>query len=133
MHVTGKILIVILIGTAVYAFICAGQLVQVRGKRMNRVQDVKARNEKTADVLIAARAAFEEARADLQRENLRWDRNWTDVSASFLSGNNSLIAKVGFAAGIPASSTLYAFELAASGPIYVGASTSARCRPIRPC
>jgi hypothetical protein len=121
MHVTGKLLILVLIGTALYAFTRAGQLVQVRGKWMKQVQDVKVRNEKSADALVTAKAAFEQARAELERENLRWDRNWSDVSASFYPANSTLITKAGTAEGIPANTTLYAFELATSGPVYVGA------------
>jgi hypothetical protein len=121
MHVTGKLLILVLIGTAIFAFIKAGQLVKARGTWMQKVQADKAHNETTAAALVTARADFEQARAELERENLRWDRNWSDVSASFYAANSTLIAKAGSAVGIPANTTLYAFELAPSGPVYVGA------------
>ena len=97
MHITGKILVWMTLPIAAAGFIMAARLVDTRGKWMEQLQKVKVRNEKVAAELAVARTEREQARAELERESLRWDRYWSDVVGQYISRNNTLGANVGSA------------------------------------
>jgi hypothetical protein len=120
MHITGKILAWMMLIAAIVALGLAAKLVDTRGRWMKDLQAIKKQNEQTADQLAAARLQRDQARENLEREMLRWNRIWTNVDGSF--SPQSLLISKGSAVGIPASTTLYAFQLAGDGtPQYVGA------------
>jgi len=130
MHVTGKILVWLSLPIAAGGFIMAAHLVDVRGSWMAQVQKVKERNQQIAPQLVVARLEREQARAELERESLRWDRYWTDKVGQYIPRNNTIGANVGSAEGIAANMMLYAFELAKNGaPAYVGSFTVFQLQP----
>jgi hypothetical protein len=130
MHVTGKILVWLSLPIAAGGFIMAAHLVDVRGSWMAQVQKVKERNQQIAPQLVLARLEREQARAELERESLRWDRYWSDKVGQYIARNNTIGANVGSAEGIAANMMLYAFELAKNGvPTYVGSFTVFQLQP----
>jgi hypothetical protein len=130
MHVTGKILVWLSLPIAAGGFIMAAHLVDVRGSWMAQVQKVKERNQQIAPQLVLARLEREQARAELERESLRWDRYWSDKVGQYIPRNNTIGANVGSAEGIAANMMLYAFELAKNGaPTYVGSFTVFQLQP----
>jgi hypothetical protein len=130
MHVAGKILGVVLFFATATGFIFAARLVDVRGKWMDQLQKIKARNEKVAPDLVVARREREHARAELERESLRWDRYWSDVEGRYIPRNNTLGANVGSAKGIASNMMLYAFQLDKNSvPSYVGSFSVFQLQP----
>jgi len=124
MHVTGKILVFLTLGCAVAAFVVASRLVDVRGKWMKQLQDLKTQNDKTADQLVEARQKRDAAHENLEREMLRWNRYWPNVPGAF--NPQGFVVNVGSANEIALNSTLYAFQLNADGSsTYVGPFTAA--------
>jgi hypothetical protein len=115
MHIVGKILIFVLMVSAGFGFIIAARLVTKRGDWMKQVQEAKVRNEKSAQNLASAQQAFEEARANLEREMLRWDQYFSPVKGVFDSSNKAIIATAGKKVGIRPNLDLYAFQLADDG------------------
>ena len=93
MHVTGKILVWLSLPIAAGGFIMAAHLVDVRGSWMAQVQKVKERNQQIAPQLVVARLEREQARAELERESLRWDRYWSDKVGQYIPRNNTIIAQ----------------------------------------
>jgi hypothetical protein len=123
MHITGKLLGVVLIVTAAVGFVFAAHLVDVRGKWLDQYQKVKKSNEDTVPKLAEARREHDEARAELERESLRWEKFWNDEPGQFVRGNLTL-TNAGGANGIGQKMTLYAFQLPKpTEPKYVGAFT----------
>jgi hypothetical protein len=130
MHVTGKILVWLSLPIAAGGFIMAAHLVEVRGSWMTQVQKVKERNQQIAPQLVQARLEREQARAELERESLRWDRYWTDKVGQYIQRNNSISANVGSTDGIAANTMLYAFELDKNNvPTYVGSFSVFQLQP----
>ncbi|HET6323543.1 MAG TPA: hypothetical protein VFG04_02490 [Planctomycetaceae bacterium] len=126
MHIVGKILIGLLAIAAAFGFIIAARLVNTRGDWMKQVQAAKANDEKSAQGLIEARQAFEESRADLEREMLRWDRYFSPVKGAFDATTNAIIASAGKTAGIQPNKELYAFQIGDNGSTtYVGSFNAA--------
>jgi hypothetical protein len=120
MHIVGKILIFLLLVSAGFGFIMAARLVKTRGDWMDKVQTAKVNNEKTAQNLVAARQDFEEARAQLEREMLRWDR-YLVVRGVFDPTTNAIIANADAKAGFRPNTEYYAFLLGDKGQsTYVG-------------
>jgi hypothetical protein len=110
MHITGKLLGFVLVFAAITGFVFAARLVDVRGKWLDQFQKVKERNEKITPDLVAARVEYDEARAELERESLRWERFWNDEPGQFIRGTLTL-TNAGGANGITSKMTLYAFQL----------------------
>ena len=80
--------------------------------------------------MAVARAEREQARAELERESLRWDRYWSDVTGQYIPQNNTIGANVGSAKGIPSKAMLYAFQLDKNAvPSYVGSFTVFQLQP----
>lgn len=130
MHITGKILVWMTLPIAAAGFIMAARLVDTRGKWMEQLQKVKVGNEKVAAELAVARTEREQARAELERESLRWDRYWSDVVGQYISRNNTLGANVGSGNGIAPNMMLYAFQLDKNSvPSYVGSFTAFQLQP----
>jgi hypothetical protein len=122
MHITGKLLGVVLFFAAATGFIFAAHLVDVRGKWLDQFQKVKDRNEKIVPELAAARLARDQARAELERESLRWDRYWTNEVGQFIPRSGTLNVNLGSTNGITSKMNLYAFQLNKNGdPSYAGA------------
>jgi hypothetical protein len=129
MHIVGKILIFVLMVAAGFGFIIAARLVNTRGTWMKQVQEAKTRNEKSAQNLAAAQQDFEEARAILEREMLRWDQYFSPVNGVFDSTSNAIIANAGKTIGIRPNLDLYAFELGNGGSsTFVGSFAAAEVR-----
>ncbi len=130
MHITGKILVWLSLPIAAGGLIMAAHLVDVRGKWMEQLQKVKKSNEDAAPRLAAARLAREQARADLERETLRWDRYWTEKPSQYIARNNTLIANFGSSEGITPNMMLYAFEMNKGGDSsYVGSFSVFQLQP----
>lgn len=131
MHITGKLLILLVVAVAFTGFIFAARLVDARGKWMKQLQDLKVKNEKTADELDAAQLARSQAHGDLEREMLRWDRYWTDVAGQFVpKNNNTLVASVGSQAGITPNLALHAFQLGGKeSSTFVGTFSATQVQP----
>jgi hypothetical protein len=130
MHVVGKILVWVSLPVAAAGFIMAARLVDTRGKWMDRLQKVKVQNQKVAEDLAVARVEREQARAELERESLRWDRYWSDVTGQYIPQNNTVGANVGSAKGIPSKAILYAFQLGKNAvPDYVGSFSVLQLQP----
>jgi hypothetical protein len=125
MHIVGKILILTLALCAAFGFIFAARLVNTRGHYMQLLQAAKVNDEKTDEKLAASRQAFEEARANLEREMLRWDHYFT-VKGVFDAANSAIVANAGTTLGIQLKTELYAFQLDAGGAsTYVGSFNAA--------
>jgi len=124
MHIVGKILIVLLAVSAAFGFIIAARLVNTRGQWMEQVQKAKAHDEDTAKKLETARADFEEARANLEREMLRWDRYYT-VKGVFDATNSAIVANGGKTLGIQPNTEFYAFMLDNGPSTYMGSFNAA--------
>jgi hypothetical protein len=125
MHIVGKILILMLAVSAAFGFIIGARLVNTRATYMKQLQDAKANDEKSAEKLAAARQSFEDARANLEREMLRWDRYYT-VKGVFDATNNAIVANAGTTLGIQPKTEFYAFQLDAGGAsTYVGSFNAA--------
>jgi hypothetical protein len=121
MHLVGKILIGLLAIAAGIGFITGARLVNARGAWMNLLQVAKANDEKSAQKLSAARQDFEEARADLEREMLRWDHYYSPLKGTFDTTNNALLVSAGKTIGIQPYKELFAFQLDDSGnSTYIG-------------
>ena len=122
MHLVGKILIGLLAIAAGIGFITGARLVNARGAWMNLLQVAKANDEKSAQKLAAARQDFEEARADLEREMLRWDHYYSPLKGTFDTTNNALLVSAGKTIGIQPNKELFAFQLDDSGnsSTYIG-------------
>jgi hypothetical protein len=130
MHVAGKILGVVLFFATATGFIFAARLVDVRGKWMDQLQKIKASNEKVAPELAVARREREQARAELERESLRWDRYWSNVEGRYIPRNNTLGANVGSSKGIASNMMLYAFQMDKNSvPSYVGSFSVFQLQP----
>jgi hypothetical protein len=126
MHLVGKILIGLLAIAAGIGFITGARLVNARGAWMRQLQEAKTKDEKSAQNLVAARQAFEEARADLEREMLRWDRYYSPVKGTFDATTNAILVNAGKTLGIQPNSELYAFQLNNDGSsTYVGSFNAA--------
>lgn len=123
MHIAGKILVwIVLPLVSATSFIMAAHLVDIRGKWMDQFQKVKASNDKVAPELTAARLEREQARAELERESLRWDRYWNDVKGQYIPRGGTLNADLGSQSGVAAKMMLYAFQIEKPNPpSYVGA------------
>ena len=122
MHLVGKILIGLLAIAAGIGFITGARLVNARGAWMNLLQVAKANDEKSAQKLAAARQDFEEARADLEREMLRWDHYYSPLKGTFDTTNNALLVSAGKTIGIQPYKELFAFQLDDNGnsSTYIG-------------
>jgi hypothetical protein len=130
MHITGKLLGIVLIVAAAVGFVFAAHLVDVRGKWLDQFQKVKDRNEKIAPELASARIEHDEARAELERESLRWERFWNDQSGQFIPRSGMLNLNAGAQSGITSKMTLYAFQLPKPNePNYVGAFNVFQLQP----
>lgn len=131
MHILGKLLVwTVLPLVSITSFVMAAHLVDIRGKWMEQFQKIKERNQKVVVQLADARLAREQARAELERESLRWDRYWSDVVGQYLARNNTLGVNVGSAKGITSKTMLYAFQLDKKGdPSYVGAFSVFQLQP----
>jgi hypothetical protein len=135
MHVLGKILAWITLPIAVTGFIFAAHLVDVRGRWLEQLQKVKTSNQDTTAKLAAARLEREQARAELERESLRWDRYWNDVVGNYIPRTGTLgvnvgSANVGGVAGITPNLMVYAFALdKKNAPAYVGAFAASQVQP----
>jgi hypothetical protein len=130
MHITGKLLGVILVFAAITGFVFAARLVDVRGKWLDQFQKAKDRNEKIAPELAAARLDREEARAELERETLRWERYWNNEVGQYIPRSGTLNLNVGAQSGITSKMTLYAFGLEKPNePKYVGAFSVFQLQP----
>ena len=126
MHIVGKILIGVLALSAAFGFIIAARLVNTRGAWMKQIQDAKANDDKSAQSLADARQAFDESRAELEREMLRWDRYFSPVKGAFDSTTNAIVANAGKTLGIQPNTELYAFQLENNGSsLYVGSFNAA--------
>jgi hypothetical protein len=129
MHIVGKILILVLMVSAGFGFIIAARLVNTRGDWMKQIQAAKTRNEKSAQDLAAAQQSFEEARAHLEREMLRWDQYFSPVNGVFDSASKAIIANAGKTIGIRPNLELYAFQLGNGGSsTFVGSFSAAEVR-----
>ncbi len=112
MHITGKLLGVVLVFAAIAGFVFAARLVDVRGKWLDQFQKAKKSNEDIAPKLAEARLEHDEARAEMEREALRWERFWNDEPAQFVPRSGMLnLTNAGAANGITQKMTLYAFQL----------------------
>ncbi|HEV7998342.1 MAG TPA: hypothetical protein VGP63_00590 [Planctomycetaceae bacterium] len=120
MHIVGKILIGLLAFMAAVGFVFGAKLVNARGEWMKQLQAAKANDEKSAQKLVEARQAFEESRADLEREMLRWDRYFSPVKGTFDPTTNMILANAGKTFGMQPNTELYAFQLDNGGSTYVG-------------
>ncbi len=130
MHITGKLLGVVLFFAAATGFIFAAHLVDVRGKWLDQFQKAKQKNEESAPKLAEARVAREEARAELERETLRWDRFWPNEVGQFIPRSGTLNLNAGSQNGIASKMTLYSFQLDKAGtPSYVGAFNVFQLQP----
>lgn len=130
MHITGKLLGVVLVFAAITGFVFAARLVDVRGKWLDQFQKVKDRNDKIAPELAAARVEHEEARGELERESLRWERFWNNEVGQFIPRSGMLNLNAGAQNGITSKLTLYAFELPKpNDPKYVGAFNVFQLQP----
>ncbi len=130
MHITGKLLGVILVFAAITGFVFAARLVDVRGKWLDQFQKAKDRNEKIAPELAAARLDREEARAELERESLRWERYWNNEVGQYIPRSGTLNLNAGAQSGITSKMTLYAFGLEKpNDPQYVGAFSVFQLQP----
>jgi len=130
MHITGKLLGIVLMVLAGAGFVFAAHLVDVRGKWMVQLQKIKADNQKIADQLVAARLERDQAKAALDRDILRWDRIWTNVAAQFNPPNNNLVANAGAPKEIQQNSPLFAFQLGKNGDSsYVGSFVLTQAQP----
>src|ERR1700685_997409 len=131
MHIAGRILVwIVLPIMSVTSLIMAARLVDVRGRWMDRLQKVKVDNQKVAKELADARAERDQARAELERESLRWDRYWSDVSGQYIPQNNTMTANIGTSKSIPTKGVLYAFQLEKDAvPAYVGSFTVLQAQP----
>jgi hypothetical protein len=124
MHTAGKVLVWLSLVLSVVAFIFAARVVNARKQWMKEFQDAKLKNEKGAESLATTRLERDKARAEYEREMLRWDRYWSDIKGGYVPQNSSVIANAGIAAGIPQSATLEVFQLADDGtPSYIGPFT----------
>ena len=101
MHITGKLLGVVLVFAAITGFVFAARLVDVRGKWLDQYQKVKKNNDDTAPKLAQARLDRDEARAELERETLRWERFWNNQVGQFIPRNGMLNLNVGARAESP--------------------------------
>jgi hypothetical protein len=130
MHITGKLLGVVLVFAAVFGFVFAARLVDVRGKWLDQFQKVRERNEKIAPELAAARLEREEARAELERESLRWERYWNNEVGQYIPRSGTLNLNAGAQNGITSKMTLYAFALGQpNDPKYAGAFSVFQLQP----
>jgi hypothetical protein len=130
MHIAGKLLGVVLFFTAATGFIFAAHLVDVRGKWLDQFQKIKQKNDEVAPKLAEARVKREEARAELERETLRWDRFWPNEVGQFIPRSGTLNINAGSQNGIANTMTLYAFPLNKNGaPSYVGAFNVFQLQP----
>lgn len=130
MHVTGKILVFLVAVGAIGALVLSARLVDARGKWMNQLQEARKQNEANADKLAAARLARDQAREQLEREMLRWDRIWNNVNGTFFAQNKSLVVNLGASAGIEPKLNLYAFQVGNNNASsYVGAFTASKVQP----
>jgi hypothetical protein len=126
MHLVGKILIGLLALAAAIGFIEGARLVNKRGEWMSQIQKAKEGDEKSAQNLAAARQDFEEARANLEREMLRWDHYYSPVKGTFDAATNAILANAGKTLGIQQNKELFAFQLDANGgSTYVGSFNAA--------
>jgi hypothetical protein len=129
MHIVGKILILVLMVSAGFGFIIAARLVNTRGSWMKQIQEAKTRNETSAQNLATAQQNFEEARANLEREMLRWDRYFSPVNGIFDANSKAIIANAGKTIGIRPNLDLYAFQLGNGGSsTYVGSFAASEVR-----
>jgi hypothetical protein len=125
MHIVGKILVVMLAVSAAVGFVMGARLVNKRGDWMSQLQKAKEGDEKSAQNLTAAREAFEGARADLEREMLRWDR-FVNVKGTFDAPSSAILANGGRTIGIQPEMELYAFQLGNNGSsTYMGSFNAA--------
>jgi hypothetical protein len=124
MHIVGKILIGLLAIAAGIGFITGARLVNARGAWMGDLQNAKKSGEQTTQNLAAARQAFEDARAELEREMLRWDRYFV-VKGTFDATTNAILANGGKSAGIQPNIELYAFQLDGGASTYIGSFNAA--------
>jgi hypothetical protein len=125
MHIVGKILIGVIAVSAGFGFIIAARLVNTRGAWMKQLQEAKAGEDQSAQKLADARQAFEESRADLEREMLRWDR-YLVVKGAFDAATNAIVISAGKTVGIQPNTELYAFQLDdKGGSTYVGSFNAA--------
>ena len=130
MHITGKLLGVILVFAAIFGFVFAARLVDVRGKWLDQFQKAKEKNEKIAPDLVAARLEREEARAELERESLRWERYWNSQVGQFIPRSGTLNINAGAQSGISQKMTIYAFSLEKpNDPKYAGAFSVFQLQP----
>ena len=131
MHIVGKILAwTVLPLVSITAFIMAAHLVDVRGRWMDQFQKIKARNQDVAVKLEAARAERDQARAELDRESLRWERYWSDVGGNYIARTSTLSINAGSTKGITPNMMLYAFQLDKNNaPSYVGAFNAVQLQP----
>jgi hypothetical protein len=127
MHIVGKILIFVLLVSAGFGFIIAARLVNTRGAWMKQLQEAKTKDETAAKNLVTARESFEEARASLEREMLRWDQYFSDVPGAFDATSRTIVASAGKTAGVRPNMDLHAFQLGQGGDsTYVGPFTAAQ-------
>jgi hypothetical protein len=130
MHITGKLLGVVLVFSAVAGFVFAARLVDVRSKWLDQFQKAKDRNEKIAPELVAARAERDEARAELERESLRWERYWNSEVGQYIPRSGTLNLNAGAQNGFTSKMTLYAFGLEKpNDPKYAGAFSVFQLQP----
>jgi hypothetical protein len=130
MHITGKLLGFVLVFAAITGFVFAARLVDVRGKWLDQYQKVKKNNDDIAPKLAQARLDRDEARAELERESLRWERFWNNQVGQFIARNGMLNLNVGSANGITSKMTIYAFQLPKPNePKYVGAFNVFQLQP----
>jgi hypothetical protein len=121
MHLVGKILIGLLAIAAGIGFITGARLVNARGAWMKQLQEAKVNDEKSAQKLAQAQQDFEEARANLEREMLRWDHYYSPVKGTFDATTNAILASAGKTLGIQPNKEVYAFQLDAGGSsTYIG-------------
>jgi hypothetical protein len=121
MHLVGRILVGLLALAAAVGFVEGARLVNKRGEWMSQVQKAKEGDEKSAQNLVTDRQDFEEARANFEREMLRWDRYYSPVKGTFDATTNAILANAGKTTGIQPNKELYAFQLDDKGnSIYVG-------------
>jgi hypothetical protein len=130
MHITGKLLGVVLVFAAITGFVFAARLVDVRGKWLDQYQKVKDRNEKITPELAAARVEHDEARAELERESLRWEKFWNNEVGQFIPRSGTLNVNVGGQSGITSKMSLFAFQLPKpDAPKYAGAFSVFQLQP----
>jgi hypothetical protein len=92
---------------------------------MKQLQEAKASEDQSAQKVADARQAFEESRADLEREMLRWDR-YLVVKGAFDATTNAIVVSAGKTIGIQPNTELYAFQLDNNGgSTYVGSFNAA--------